>query len=111
MALKIYDNVAAIISLAAYGLGMATTIAMVITARLITEFIYNLTQLPEEVFTNKFLFMIFVVIFTIIVLFYVGATAIQKFFQIGFFYYNKMQEVNHANKNINQNSKRSSTKG
>lgn len=104
MGVEINDKIAALISLAAYTLGMATTIATVMAARQVAQFVFRLMLLPEEVFSNKLLFEIMLVFVTVLVLFYIAGLAITKFLKIGHYYYLKMQNIEEdadANKDSN----------
>jgi hypothetical protein len=90
--MEIQNKKEAVISLLNYIMAFVSTMITVMVGARGSVFVANVLMLPNEMFTNKFVFITWLIIIMIGAIVGIGIFAMQKFYNIGYFFYLKCQK-------------------
>lgn len=99
MGININNKLMALISIISYSIAILILLSLVFIAARVSQLIKYSIFLPDDWFTNKNVYLLFLSFMVNFVFFYIGFFATNSFFKIGHYYYLKMQEVKNDIKN------------
>lgn len=85
--MEIKNNKKALISLLSYVMAFVSTMLTVYVAGRGSVFVAEVLALPDEIFTNKFVVVFWLLMIMITGIVAIGVYAMTKFYNIGYFFY------------------------